>query len=178
MSSTLFARVNAVIPIVATVALLAKEGYFYKLDGSNKAVAIAAVTDIPDGLIGAVNTSGLEISAFKQGGNHGPVYAKLGADVTDLRKDLTLRADGTVESDDGAGPRVIVARPLQTGLADEMIEVVLVPAKLIGNAVVLASTNGTAGAAADLAALKAEAENIGDDVRALYAALKANGTLA
>jgi hypothetical protein len=114
--SSLFARANAVIPIVAALTLAGKEGYFYKLDGSNKAVAIAAVTDIPDGLIGAVNTSGLEISAFKQGGNHGPVFAKLGANVTDLRKDLTLRADGTVESDDGSGDRVIVARPLETGL--------------------------------------------------------------
>jgi hypothetical protein len=37
--------------------------------------------------------------------------------------------------------------------------------------VTLTSTNGTAGAAADLAALKAEAEKIGDDVRALHAAL-------
>lgn len=33
------------------------------------------------------------------------------------------------------------------------------------------STNGTAAGAADLAALKAEAEKIGDDVRAIYAAL-------
>lgn len=33
----------------------------------------------------------------------------------------------------------------------------------------LVSTNGTAAAAADLAALKAETENIGDDLRAMYA---------
>lgn len=37
--------------------------------------------------------------------------------------------------------------------------------------VTLTSTNGTAGAAADLAALKAEAEKIGDDIRAVHAAL-------
>lgn len=36
-------------------------------------------------------------------------------------------------------------------------------------AVVAGSTNGTAAAAADLAALKAEAELIGDDVRAVIA---------
>lgn len=41
----------------------------------------------------------------------------------------------------------------------------------------LTSTNGTAGAAADLAALKAEAENIGDDVRAIKAALILHGLL-
>lgn len=44
--------------------------------------------------------------------------------------------------------------------------------------VTLTSTNGTAGAAADLAALKAEAENIGDDVRAIHAALVTAGILA
>jgi hypothetical protein len=44
-------------------------------------------------------------------------------------------------------------------------------------AVVLTSTNGTAAGAADLAALKAEAEKIGDDVRAIYAALVLQGLL-
>ena len=44
-------------------------------------------------------------------------------------------------------------------------------------AVVLGSTNGTAAAAADLAALKTEAEHIGDDVRAIYAALVTQGIL-
>lgn len=41
----------------------------------------------------------------------------------------------------------------------------------IAAALVATSTNGTAGAAADLTALKAEAEKIGDDVRAVIAAL-------
>jgi hypothetical protein len=44
--------------------------------------------------------------------------------------------------------------------------------------VTLGSTNGTAGAAADLAALKAEAELIGDDVRAIHAALVAINLIA
>lgn len=44
--------------------------------------------------------------------------------------------------------------------------------------VTLTSTNGTAGAAADLTALKAEAEKIGDDTRAIYAALVTAGILA
>jgi hypothetical protein len=43
--------------------------------------------------------------------------------------------------------------------------------------VALTSTNGTAAGAADLAALKAEAEKIGDDVRAIHAALKSFGLL-
>jgi hypothetical protein len=44
--------------------------------------------------------------------------------------------------------------------------------------VTLTSTNGTAAAAADLTALKAEAEKIGDDVRAIHAALVAQGLIA
>ena len=42
----------------------------------------------------------------------------------------------------------------------------------------MASTNGTAAGAADLAALKTEAENIGDDVRAIYAALVVLGLMS
>jgi len=43
--------------------------------------------------------------------------------------------------------------------------------------VALTSTNGTAAAAADLAALKTEAEKIGDDVRAIHAALVTAGII-
>ena len=43
--------------------------------------------------------------------------------------------------------------------------------------VTLASTNGTFGAAADLAAAKAEGEKVGDDLRAIHAALCAHGIL-
>lgn len=177
--SSLFARATAIIPLVAAVSLAGKEGYFYKLNASHEAILCTAVTDVPHGLIGAVLADdGLEISALPLGGNHGPVRVKLGAAVTDLRKDLTIRADSTAESDDAAGARVIVARPLETGAADEMIECVLVPARLIGTGIVLGSTNGTAAAAADLTALKAETELLSDDFRALYAALQAAGVIA
>lgn len=44
-------------------------------------------------------------------------------------------------------------------------------------AVVLTSANGVAAGAADLAALKAETEKIGDDLRAIYAALVLQGIL-
>lgn len=47
-----------------------------------------------------------------------------------------------------------------------------------GVAPVLTSTNGTMAAAADDAAVKVEGEKIGDDVRALHAALVAAGVLA
>ena len=176
--STLFARGNAIMALAATVALLGKEAYFYKLDASNQAIAIAAATDVPNGLILATTVDGLEISAAVLGGNHGPCRVKLGADVTDLRKDLVLRADGSVGPDTGDGARVIVARPLETGTAGEEIQAVLLPPRALPAAVALTSTDGTAAAAADLAGLKAETENIGDDVRAIKAALAAVGILS
>ena len=47
-----------------------------------------------------------------------------------------------------------------------------------GTTVTLGSTDGTAAAAADLAAIKVEAEKIGDDVRTIHAALVTAGILA
>ena len=47
----------------------------------------------------------------------------------------------------------------------------------VATQVTLTSTNGTAAAAADLAALKVESEKIGDDVRAIHAALVLRGLL-
>jgi hypothetical protein len=60
---------------------------------------------------------------------------------------------------------------LQVGSGDYLIEFVpCAPVKTVVIAA-LTSTDGTAGAAADLTALKAEAEKIGDDLRAIAAAL-------
>lgn len=47
-----------------------------------------------------------------------------------------------------------------------------------GPAVVLTSTNSTFAGAADLAAVKVEGEKVGDDVRAIYAALATIGILS
>lgn len=124
--STLFARTTAVMAIVATVSLVGKEGYFYKLDASNQAVICAATTDVPRGVILAVSENGLEISGAVAGGNHGTIRMKCGTAVTDLRKLLTLKADGSVESDDATGARVVVAVPLEVGAVDELIECVLI----------------------------------------------------
>ena len=126
--STLFKRSTAIVAIVATVSLAGKEGYFYKLDDDHQAVICSAVTDTPAGLIGAVSENGLEISAIPFGGNNGTVGIKLGAAVTDLRKGLQLRADGSAGPDAQTGARTLVAVPLETGAADEIIECILLPA--------------------------------------------------
>lgn len=183
--SSLFARLNAVVPIIAAASLAGKEGYAYKLDSSNKAVLCAAITDVPHGIILAVTEDGLEISAAPLGGNHGPVRVKLGAAVTDLRNDLTLRADGTLESDDAAGARVVCARPLETGAADELIQAILVPARKTVAAVTLGNVNGVIAALtssatttqAEFNALRDACETLADDVRALAAALQSDAVI-
>jgi hypothetical protein len=174
--SSLFARLNAVVPIVAAASLAGKEYHFYKLDGSNKAVIVAAATDVPDGLILGVTQNGLEISAAPFGGNHGVVKVKLGTAITDLRNLLTLKADGTAESDDAAGARVLVARPLELGNVDEEIECVLLSRPIakpaLTAATVITTLNSTAvnPTKADFDALLVEVEKLRQDVIALTAA--------
>lgn len=82
----------------------------------------------------------------------------------------------TVSTDDGTNAVVagIVAKVDTDGV---WVFVGIGAAPVAPVTVTLGSTNGTAGAAADLAALKAEAELIGDDVRAIHAALKLHGLL-
>lgn len=64
------------------------------------------------------------------------------------------------------------------GAAGDVIEVIDIAQRTSTPTVLaLGSTNGTAAGAADLAALKAETELLGDDVRAIYAALVAAGFL-
>lgn len=123
-------RAEAIIPITAGENLTDKEGYFYKLDGSNEAVLCSAVTDVPHGIIlqGAAADKVISAQPF---GNGGTVEVKLGADVTDLRKLLQLRADATAGPNAGTGARTLVAMPLETGVADEKIECVLIPPRAI-----------------------------------------------
>lgn len=82
-------------------------------------------------------------------------------------------ASGKVQNEPAsAGTFYRIGRALSAAAADgDLIEVEThAPVKVVVIAA-LTSTNGTAAGAADLAALKTEAEKIGDDVRALGAAL-------
>jgi hypothetical protein len=126
--STLFSRGNAVVKVDVASAqdFTNKEGYFFKIASNTKATPIAATTDVPYGVVLDGSQGTVEISALPSVGGPAPVKVKLGAAVTDLSKDLTIKADGTVESDDGAGARVVVARPLETGDTDELIDALLV----------------------------------------------------
>lgn len=170
---------NAIVSITPSADHSEKEGYFVKLVAGLAALC-SATTDIPFGVIidGEVVTA--QDSIAVGAAYPGIVTVKLSAAPGDVvaGSRLTLNADGSVSLDDGAGPRVIVAVAIESGAADELIQAVLIRPVSIGNAVVLGSTNGTMAAAADLAAVKAEGELQGDDIRALYAALQAAGILA
>jgi hypothetical protein len=87
---------------------------------------------------------------------------------------LLRAANGKVD-DGGAGTEIgLVA--LEDAAADDVFEAI--PQQPAATQVTLTSTNGTAGAAVDLTALKAEAEKIGDDVRAIHAALVTKGIVS
>lgn len=178
---------KALLALTPSADQSALEGYFVKLV-AGVAVLCSATTDIPFGVIvDGEETTGK--STIAVGAAYpGIVTVKLGAAPGNViaGSRLTLNADATVNLDDEAGARVIVAIAIQAGAANELIQAVLIRPYSIG-AVVLTSTNGTAAAAipgaltstngtaaaaaADLAALAAEAEKIGDDVRAIHAAV-------
>lgn len=87
--------------------------------------------------------------------------------------DLYTAAGGKVQNEPAtAGTYYKVGKALEAATGDDSVIAFepCAPVKLVVIAA-LTSTDGTAAAAADLAALKAEAEKIGDDVRAIAAAL-------
>lgn len=95
-------------------------------------------------------------------------------DANDKGKICYVEDDNTV-CEAGATHKVKAGRVLDVGTDGVWVDLDF--ASVVPVAVTLGSTNGTAGAAADLAALKAEAELIGDDVRAIHAALVTQGIL-
>jgi hypothetical protein len=95
-------------------------------------------------------------------------------DANDKGKICYVEDDNTV-CEAGATHKVKAGRVLDVGTDGVWVDTD--PASVVPVAVTLGSTNGTAGAAADLAALKAETELLGDDVRAVHAALVTQGLL-
>lgn len=156
-----------------------KLGYFVKASSGNAAL-VSATTDTVLGVIvdGATTSNKDTVQLL---GDPTEVLVRLGSTPGTIAKGsyLQLESDGTVILDAGSGARQIVARALETATtgngAGGLIRASLVERGPVGAAVTLGSTNGTAAGAADLAALKAEAELIGDDVRALHASLRTRG---
>lgn len=117
-------RIQAIIAVPAAEDHSAKEGYFVKLDAAGKSTLVAAVTDTPCGVI--VDSDGVTDSIAVPGGVSGAFLVKLAAGANVKAGDfLRLAADGSVGTE-GEGP--VVARALENGVADELIEAVVLPA--------------------------------------------------
>jgi hypothetical protein len=116
-------KTNAIIPLTPAADQSDKEGFFVELTDGKASVCNSA-TDIPLGVIldGEV-VSGVT-SVAVAGGFAGTCKVKLGGNVA-KGAFLQLTATGTVITDAGTGARVIVARALEAGTTDELIEAVL-----------------------------------------------------
>lgn len=111
--------------------------------------------------------------------SRGPTRLMVASEAIAKDDYVVTAAAGKVQDDPAvAGTYYIVGRALSAAGADgDEFEVeTFRPIKYVVLAA-LTSTNGTAAGAADLAALKTEAEKIGDDVRAIGAALVAPALL-
>jgi hypothetical protein len=136
-------------------------------------VVASGAADEPIGIItdeaGAAEDA-VNVNLF---GSAADTQLMVGAEAIAAGADVYTAAGGKVQDEPGAtGTFWLVGRALAACGGDGQL-VQVEPVKPIKVVVIaaLTSTNGTAGAAADLTALKAEAEKIGDDVRALGAAL-------
>lgn len=120
----MIARDAAVIPLTPTADHSGKEGYFILPTGALVSSATAA---IPLGVIteGAATTGKDSVALPSFGGT---VKVKLGATpgAVVAGSYLVLQADGSTKLDPGAGGRVQVARALEAGVAQELIEAYLV----------------------------------------------------
>lgn len=167
-------------PVAASTKTLA--GAFAALDGSHNLVN---ATDASSRRVVGIHAQETDNSAGSAGDLSSIVEKGLflvknssGNAVTDahIGQACFIEDNETVAS--SGGTNFVVAGIVEDVTTDGVWVWVGVPfAPAAPNSVTLTSTNGTAAAAADLAALKTEAEKIGDDVRAIHAALVLRGLL-
>ena len=120
----MIARSTAVIPLSPTADHTGKEGFFILATG---ALVSSATATPPLGVIAEGFDVGAKDSvALPNFG--GTVKVKLGATpgAVVAGSYLVLQADGSAKLDPGTGARIRVARALEAGIAQELIEAVLV----------------------------------------------------
>lgn len=121
----MIARHNAIIPGNHSADFTGLDGYFVE-SASGADSIVNAATDIPLGVIteGLPSKSSIATPAFS-----GTVKVKVtGTSPGTIARGtyLTLKNDGTVQADAGTGSRVRVARALEPGAANELIEAYLI----------------------------------------------------
>lgn len=119
------AQDHGVIALTPTADQTNSRGYFVEASSGSAAIVNAA-TDIPIGVIvDGQTTSGKSSIAVAPGLI---VKVKVGSTpgTINLGTYLTVKNDGTVIADAGSGARVQVARALESGVATELIDAVLI----------------------------------------------------
>lgn len=156
-----------------TLLALATTGFVRPAAAANttdKIVGLAeSEADNRDGANGDISINGVF-------GIYELAYSGTAPTIADVGKPLYVVDDQTVTLDPTGAPPIAGYVYDVSGTSD-MVWAELVKNALSPTQVTLTCSNGTAGSAADLTALKAETEKISDDVRAVHAALVAKGIL-
>lgn len=124
----MIARANAIIPLTPAADYTGKEGYFVTI-AAGVATICTGTTDSPAGVITeGADTTGKVSVALIGAGLAGTVKVKLtGSSPGTITQGVLLELaaeDGTVKLSTGGGA-TIVARALEAGVANELIEAVL-----------------------------------------------------
>ena len=150
----------------AIAALDSSHNLVHATDAANRRVVgiVAGEVDNSAGSAGDLNAV-VETGIFKlaNSGTNAVTSAHLGR--------ACFVEDNSIVASSAGTNSVVAGRVVQVDTDGVWVAIGLPETNYTPVTVTLTSTNGTAGAAADLTALKAEAEKIGDDVRALHAAL-------
>lgn len=168
------------IPLVENVAaaLTGKDDLLLSLSNTGKAVLYTGAAPAIAVMIGKNSPDDTVVKA-RLLGKGGTVRMIQSAAIVPGSPVKAVAASARVATAD-AGAKVIGYKLTPgNGAAGDVIEVIDIPEPSpVATVYALQSTNGTAAAAsASLANLAAEAEKIGDDVRAIHAALVAAGIL-
>lgn len=124
MNTAMLATPGGVIRGSSAADLSGKKGYFVEFNSGNIQLADNAA-DLPIGVLGDGDATGGSVVTTAAPGT---VKVKLDSTPGTVNPGtfLTLAAGGTVKADAGTGARVQVARALESGAADELIEAILV----------------------------------------------------
>lgn len=164
----------------STDALLNKEFHLVALGTAENTVKLATSVDDAIGVL-FQKTEGDPHVNVRMLGKGGTVKVIAGGVIAKDARVIWGTGGKVITRPTAAGIHRTLGRKLSQGnsASGDIIEIldVLEPAKVV-TVVALTSTDGVAAAAADLAALKAEAEKIGDDTRAIHAALVSAGIIA
>jgi hypothetical protein len=116
-------REQAILPFTPAADQSAYEGYFVNVSGDTATVSASASTS-PFGVILDGETTSGKSSVAVCGGNVGTVRVKLGGTVTKGQY-MQLHSDGRAIVDAGSGARILVALCLESGVANDLVEAML-----------------------------------------------------